>query len=124
MSQVPAKHYIITRADLPSGLQAAQCCHAAIDFALKYPEITKHWHDTSNFIVLLAAPNEESLDLIRTVLENRGVKICIFYEPDLGNQLTAIATEPSEVAGKLLSNLPLALRSKGLVKRKPSLQIA
>jgi len=34
----------------------------------------------------------------------------LFFEPDIGNQLTAIALEPSERAGKLTSNLPLALK--------------
>ena len=34
-----------------------------------------------------------------------------FYEPDLCNELTAIAIEPSSKARRLVSSLPLALKN-------------
>lgn len=33
-----------------------------------------------------------------------------FYEPDINNELTAIAIAPSKLAQKLTSGLPLALK--------------
>jgi len=41
---------------------------------------------------------------------DRGIKISIFREPDLNNEITAIALDPSEASTKLVSNLPLALK--------------
>jgi hypothetical protein len=34
----------------------------------------------------------------------------VFREPDINNEITAIAVEPSEKSRKLCSNLPLALK--------------
>jgi len=34
----------------------------------------------------------------------------VFLEPDIGNQLTAIALEPTDKSYRLTSNLPLALK--------------
>jgi hypothetical protein len=37
------------------------------------------------------------------------LKYSVFYEPDINNQATAIAVEPSEKTQRLCSKLPLAL---------------
>jgi hypothetical protein len=42
--------------------------------------------------------------------EERGIKVLAFREPDLENQLTAIALEPTEASRKLISNLPKMLK--------------
>ncbi len=39
-----------------------------------------------------------------------GIVISKFYEPDLRNELTAIALEPSKEARKVVSSLPLMLK--------------
>ena len=41
----------------------------------------------------------------------RGLKTSVFVEPDLGNQVTAIAIEPSPETQRLCSSLPLALKN-------------
>jgi Peptidyl-tRNA hydrolase PTH2 len=97
---------VVTRADLPPGTQACQLAHAALDFAVTYPDIVGRWHRTSNTLVLLAAPDEPRLaDLCRAAA---GLTLVAFHEPDLGGALTAIAFEPA--ARRLLSHLPLALK--------------
>jgi len=37
----------------------------------------------------------------------RGIKYTVFREPDINNEITAVAFEPSIEAKKLCSNLPL-----------------
>jgi len=38
------------------------------------------------------------------------IKYSVFKEPDIDNQVTAIALEPSDLTRKLCSNIPLALK--------------
>ena len=40
----------------------------------------------------------------------KGINVTEFFEPDLGNVLTAITLEPSILSKKLCSNLPLILK--------------
>ena len=39
-----------------------------------------------------------------------GLKTTVFEEPDIGNQITAIAVEPNVLSYKLTKKLPLALK--------------
>jgi hypothetical protein len=45
-------------------------------------------------------------------LQSRGITMSVFQEPDLDNQITAIAIEPSKEAHKACSSLPLALSER------------
>jgi hypothetical protein len=49
------------------------------------------------------------IKLIDKFNEN-GLRVSIFREPDIDNQITAIAVEPSNITRKLTSNLPLMLK--------------
>lgn len=57
---------------------------------------------------MLNAPNKEELAKIAYGLSKQGLAVSMFKEPDLNDELTAIAVEPR--AGKSLSCFPLALR--------------
>lgn len=73
------------------------------------------WHTESNFLVVLAVEDEDALlDLLDHVCD-RDIKYVDFIEPDLNNEHTAIALEPSVEAEKLVASLPLALREEALV---------
>jgi peptidyl-tRNA hydrolase len=100
----------VTRSDLSAGYQATQAAHAALDFAVAYPEITRAWHDTSNYLIVLAAADEDALTTLASTAWERGLRYSIFTEPDLGDAITAVVIEPGEAASRLCSNLPLALR--------------
>ncbi|MDR2987448.1 MAG: hypothetical protein LBV34_21685 [Nocardiopsaceae bacterium] len=102
--------YLITRADLPPGIQACQAAHAAFNFAIRYPDLTSDWHTASNTLVLLAVPDE--LTLSRRCQDARiaGFRMVSVQEPDLDNSLTAAAIEPA--AARLVRRLPLALASQ------------
>lgn len=43
-------------------------------------------------------------------LEQNNIKFSSFHEPDIENQVTAIAIEPCEQAKRLVSSIPTALR--------------
>ncbi len=104
------KLYVITRADLEPGYQAVQSMHALRQFTAEHPEIDRIWFEQSNYLGLLSVKNEEELNrLIEQAAEN-GIHHSIFREPDIDNQITAIALSPGPKSKKLCSRLPLALR--------------
>ena len=98
---------VVTRRDLPVGTQATQACHAAIDFQHEYPEESKTWQTKSNYLALLTVADEEALIKLITKAIFTGIKHTIFREPDLGNEITAVAFEPTDAAKKLTSSCPL-----------------
>ena len=106
-----SKLIIITRSDLEPGAQAVQSSHSAIQFIYDHPEIAKQWYNVSNYLVLLSVKNQkELLDLV-DIFNQRGIHISKFYEPDLGNELTSIAIEPTSRARRLVNSLPLLLKT-------------
>ena len=109
-TQSNIKLTVITRRDLTPGAQAVQSAHAAIDFQHQHPEISKQWHTDSNYLVFLAAEDESDLSKYLQKLSKNGIKCTTFKEPDMKNELTAIAVEPSKHVRKICGHLPLALK--------------
>ena len=87
-----------------------QSAHAVADFIINYPEIAREWHDTSNYLVILSVPTESELSKASQKLADADLLFSLFHEPDINNQLTAIAIEPSEKARRFCSRYKLALR--------------
>lgn len=99
---------------MPIGLQAAQLVHGAIEWVLLYPELTKDWHNISNYVTILAVENESKLlDLIDKA-RNKNIRFSVFKEPDQDNAITCIVLEPGIYSKKLCSNIQL------MGKLKPS----
>ena len=90
--------------------QAVQSGHAAIQFQYEHFDIASKWFNESNYLIYLSVENEEKLHNIIYKLQKSNLKYSVFREPDLNNQVTAIAIEPSEKTRKLVSNLPLMLK--------------
>lgn len=101
---------VVTRRDLHPGAQASQLTHAAQQFEKEHFEVQNEWYSKSNHLVLLSCENEESLKQLLLKANIKGIKCSAFTEPDMDNQLTAIAFEPSEDTCKLCSSLPLAFK--------------
>jgi peptidyl-tRNA hydrolase len=101
---------VITRADLNPGQQAVQAMHAQRAFVEAHPAVEKLWFEQSNTLALLVVPNEQALCRVLRKAEDRGIRIAIFREPDIDDQLTAIVLEPSPEVRRLCRDLPLALR--------------
>jgi hypothetical protein len=110
--------YLITRQDLEPGQQLIQCSHSLTEFFILYPETVKNWYHSSNYLVSLSVKTESELESLIQKAQSKNVKIAIFREPDLNNQITAIALEPSEATRKLCSNFPKALKEYSSVGKE------
>lgn len=78
------KMFILVRNDLSKSQQGVQGGHALAQYALEHPDMFKKWGNST--IVYLKVDNDW---LKSHVPENQSSS---FYEPDIGNQLTAKAT--------------------------------
>ena len=104
-----SKLTIVTRKDLTPGYQATQAIHAAVQFVFEHPEIAKEWYKDP-YLAVLSTQDEDSLKNLIKKAKEKGIKISVFREPDINNQITAIALEPSDATRRLTSSLPLALK--------------
>lgn len=107
-----SKLVVVTREDITPGYQAVQSAHAAIDFTFEHPNRAGPWHKISNYLVLLSLKNEKQLKLLINNCDRLQLAYTVFREPDIGNAITAVAIEPSEITQKLVSKLPLLFKDK------------
>lgn len=91
-------------------MQAAQAVHAAIGFALHHTTIAFEWHRDSQFVVVVAVPDEAALLALSQTALAIGVEPYVWHEPDQDGEATALALTPHPAAMKLCSSLPLAGR--------------
>ena len=82
--------------------------HSALHFFNCYKEITTSWLENSNYIVCLSVKDEFELNKLLDLVKSKGIKHYAFYEPDLGDRLTAICLEPTPESRKITSSIPLA----------------
>jgi len=78
-------------------------------FIFDHSEIAKIWFKDP-YLAQLSVENEDALKHLIYKLEKLDIKYSLFREPDLNNQITAIAVEPSDKTRRLLSSLPLMLK--------------
>jgi len=109
------KMYVVVRSDLSAGMQIAQSCHALRLFADEHPESDRTWYEQSNNLVVLSVSSKEDLAKLAYDMTNLGIEVSSFREPDLQNDLTAIAIEPA--GGRHLSKLPLAMKDVLICRR-------
>lgn len=87
---------------------SVQAMHAAIQFQHDHPEYAECWYKQSNYLGFLSVSNETELNILIEKAIAKDIKISIFREPDIENQITAIALSPGTASKKLCSNLQLA----------------
>lgn len=83
-------------------------------FSDEHRPLFKPWLDDSNFLVVVAVPNEHALLQLAQDALGRSIKHTLFREPDLDNEATSLALEPGMAAQRLCASLPLALKEKRL----------
>jgi hypothetical protein len=79
---------------LSKGYQVVQSSHALAEFCFNNREIFVEWHNNSNYLCCLCVDKEEELSRLILKLTLYNIKFSVFREPDIGNQITAIAVEP------------------------------
>jgi len=107
-----AKLVVITRSDISDGYKAVQSTHAAINFIFEHPGRAGPWFYNSNYLAQLEAKDESHLERLIEKCIKLELIHTVFREPDIGNQITAIAIEPSNLTRKVTSNLPLLFKNK------------
>lgn len=79
--------YVLVRKDLTAAQICVQSGHACIESAKHNPYADEHPH-----LVVCGVDNETKLENCALRLEREGIRCFRFYEPDIGNQLTAVST--------------------------------
>lgn len=100
----------MVRSDLNPGQQLAQAVHAALEFFHRHPFIATDWITLSNYLVVVNAPTEDHLHQLIDSASLTDVAAVAMREPDLNDQVTAVALQPGLNARRLCSQLPLALK--------------
>ena len=101
------------REDLEGTQKIVQSCHAVIE-ATKAFDIERLSDHPS--VIILSAKNENRLHRVRKYLIEQNIQHVHFYEPDLDDELTALATEP------IFGNRREALRKYQLLDTTPDAQ--
>lgn len=96
------KLYVLVRSDLAKNYQAVQAGHAVAEFMLECPGVWKN-----ETLVYLKVRDEASLQEWSETLHEMYIIRCPFYEPDIGNEITAVAVLSTPETDKLFKDLPL-----------------
>jgi hypothetical protein len=90
--------YVLVRKDLAPSYRAVQAGHAVAEWLLH----NQSWKNGT--LIYLGVPSEFSLYRWADKLDRKDIRWVGFREPDIGNQLTAIAVEND---GRMFRNLEL-----------------
>jgi hypothetical protein len=112
---------MITRKDLEPGYQGTMAIHAAIQFGMEHPITNKNWYEKSNYVGFLSVSNEEELLFLSRKAMMLEIECSIYREPDINNEIAAIALAPGKRSKKLCSNLKLALKELSQEEHKMTL---
>lgn len=90
-----------------------QPAHALAQFAIEHHSEFVDWQNFHKNLIVLSVEDESSLSKLLLQAQMKNIKVSAFREPDVKDQLTAIALEPSEETYSLTGNLNLALKETG-----------
>jgi len=80
----------MVRDDLSTEQQIVQSSHAAYEAGTHLEENGS----SVNHLIVLSVPNEQALLEAQKKIERRDIRSILFREPDIGDQATALCTEP------------------------------
>ena len=82
------KLFVLTRRDLSPEQRSVQSGHALAEFLLRYKT---HWDNGT--LIYLGVKNEDELKRWMFKLDNSNIRYSVFREPDIGNEITSLATD-------------------------------
>jgi hypothetical protein len=85
---------VVVRTDLPLPQQAVQACHAAHSAGVLFGA------DPHTSLVLCGVPSRPDLERVAAQMDLYGIVYTTFLEPDLGGEVTALATAPLTRGGR------------------------
>lgn len=97
------KMFILVRKDLGFPYKMVQGAHALAQYALEHTQEFNEWNNHT--IVFLDVKDESALYKWKDKLYYSDKAISVFFEPDVNNQLTAIACYDD---GEIFKNLQIA----------------
>lgn len=95
------KLFILTRRDFPIADQAVQSGHAVAQFLINHPYT--EWNNGT--LIYLGVKDEETLKRWTYKLHLWKAHYATFYEPDMNNELTSVASDYDESFFKNLQML-------------------
>lgn len=96
------KLYVLVRTNMPKNYQAVQAGHAVAEFTLQYPEL---WQNQT--LIYLRVKDENELQDWADRLHEDYIIRTPFYEPDLNDEITALAVLSSPKVDDLLKDMKL-----------------
>ena len=94
--------YVIVRDDLKDiAYKAVQAGHAVAQFVLDYPQ--DDWNN--DYLIYVVVKNEQQLKFWEMKVRDKSLSFSSFIEPDLGNEMTALACYSNN--DKMFSKLKL-----------------
>lgn len=96
MSDTELKTYVLVRRDLSYSQRVVQSCHAVVELVRRYKDdssISK-WADIDKTLVVLSVKDERELRRTSQRLSDARIRFAEFREPDMNNEVTAIAVHP------------------------------
>ncbi len=86
--------YIFTRQDISPEYQLVQSAHAAMKVGRNAYIADKSFDPDNTYFTVVGVRNQEALFAVGRLLSHYGFRHVEFVEPDIGDQLTSIATYP------------------------------
>ena len=83
------KLFVVVRLDLSNSQRSVQAGHAIAEFMLHRPNSS--WKNHT--LVILGVDNKDRLEQVIDRLDMKGIDWIGFREPDLNNEITAIASD-------------------------------
>lgn len=97
-----ARLYVLVRSDLPKNYQSVQAGHAVAQFMIDYPGC---WQNET--LIYLRVKDEDELGNWNQRFGEIGVNQSPFQEPDLDNEMTALAVGSTLEVERLMSVMKL-----------------